>query len=383
MSRLTITIASAIIVILAGAYWLYPRIMMMSNTRPLDKPFDGYERPPVPNYADPFSWAALPGPDHKDAADLVPAGETVGDRQAEAEVDVFYLQPTTYQGRENWNQDISDAKTNAWTDVSVIARQAAIFNGCCRVYAPRYRQAASAAVYATDDSGDKARAVAYEDVKTAFQYYLDHYNDGRPFILAGHSQGTFLMQKLLEEMVDASPIRPQLVAAYGIGIGFPVGVFGRQYKTISACAKPEDTGCVVSWLTYGRGGDGKGLVERYAERYEARFKTRDGAETLCVNPLTFSLDQPDAPASANTGALPGVAKAGPLPALKPGVLGATCQDGALYADIPTSDDFKLQVLPGLNLHFHDMDLFYKNIRDNAILRSETFLKARAHAAPAL
>lgn len=383
MSRLTITIASAIIVILAGAYWLYPRIMMMSGMRPLDKPFDAYERPPVPNYADPSSWAALPGPDHTDAADLVPAGETVGDRQNEADVDVFYLHPTTYQGRENWNQDISDAKTNAWTDVSVIARQAAIFNGCCRVYAPRYRQAASAAVYATDDSGDKARAVGYEDVKTAFQYYLDHYNDGRPFILAGHSQGTFLIQKLLEEMVDASPIRPQLVAVYGIGIGFPVGVFGRQYKTIGACAKPDDTGCVVSWLTYGRGGDGKGLAERYAERYEARFKTREGAETLCVNPLTFNLEQPDAPATANTGALPGVAKAGPLPALKPGVLGATCQDGALYVDIPTSDEFKLLVLPGQNLHFHDMDLFYKNIRDNAILRSETFLKARAHAAPAL
>jgi len=373
-------VLAGIIVILAGAYWLYPRIAMMASMRPLEKPFDAYTRPPAPNYADPAAWAALPGHDHKDAADLVPIGETVGDRQAEAGVDVFYIHPTTYRGRDNWNQSLDDAKTNTWTDVSVIARQAAAFNGCCRVYAPRYRQAATAALYAKDDSGDKARNLGYDDVKDAFRYYLDHYNDGRPFILAGHSQGTFMIQRLLEEVVDASPIRPQLVAAYAIGIGFPTGLFGQQYKTITPCAKPDDTGCLISWNTFGRGGAGKAAAERNASRYEARFKTREGSETLCVNPLTFALDTPDAPASMNRGSLPGVAAEGPLPALKPGLIGATCADGALYVDIPESEDFKLLILPGQNLHFHDMDLFFKNIRDNAILRAETFLKAHGHAA---
>lgn len=380
MSRLTVTIASAIIVILAGGYWLYPRIVMLMSMRPLEKPFDAYPRPPAPNYSDPSAWAALPGPEHKDAADVVPAEETVPDRQAEAQVDVFYIHPTTYRGRENWNQDISDTVTNSWTDISVIARQAAIFNGCCRIYAPRYRQAGTAALYAKDDSGDKARALGYEDVKAAFQYYLDHYNDGRPFILVGHSQGTFYIQRLLEEVIDASPVRPQMVAAYAIGIGFPLGTFGKQYKTVTPCAKPDDTGCVVSWNTFGRGGDGAAAAERYAARYEARFKTREGAETLCINPLTFDMSQPDAPASTNRGSLPGTAATGPLPALKPGVIGATCSGGMLYADIPTTDDFKLLVLPGKVLHFHDMDLFFKNIRDNAILRTEAFLKARGNVA---
>ncbi|MBL8644877.1 MAG: DUF3089 domain-containing protein [Rhodospirillaceae bacterium] len=383
MNRLTITIGAGVIFILMAAYWLYPRLMLMAGSRAPDKPFSAYTPPTPPNYADPAVWAALPGPEHKDSADLVPEGETVGDRQNDASVDVFYLHPTTFRGTDNWNQDLADAKTNAWTDISVIARQAAIFNGCCRVYAPRYRQATSGAVGAKDDSGDKARALAYDDAKAAFQYYLDHFNDGRPFILAGHSQGTFMIQRLLEEVVDASAIRPQFVAAYGIGIGFPAGVFGRQYKTISACAKPEQTGCVVSWLTFGRNGDAQSTVARYAERYEARFKTREGSETLCVNPLTFDTEKPDAPALANLGALPGKAAPGPLPALKPGVLGATCKDGALYVDIPAADDFKLLVLPGENLHFHDMDLFFKNIRDNAILRTETFLKARGGAANGL
>ncbi len=380
MSRLTITIGASVIVILMAAYWLYPRMMAVPRMGPPEKSFDGYARPTPPNYADPAAWAALPGADHKDSADLVPEGETVGDRQDMAAVDVFYLHPTTFRGNYNWNQELNDAETNQWTDDSVIARQAAIFNGCCRVYAPRYRQATAAAVGATDDSGDKARVVAYEDIKAAFQYYLDHFNDGRPFILAGHSQGTFLIQRLLEEVIDASPVRPQLVAVYGIGISFPTGTFGSQYKTITACTKPDQTGCVVSWLTFGRDGDGVAATARYADRYEARFKTREGSDTLCINPLTFDIDQPDAPASANLGALPGKAGPGPLPRLQPGVLGATCKDGALYVDMPTPKDFSLLVLPGQNLHFHDMDLFFKNIRDNAILRSEAFLKARGNAA---
>jgi hypothetical protein len=379
VNRLVLVVAAGVIVVLAGAYWLFPRLALMSQMRPLERPFDAYSRPPEPNYADPASWAALPGPEHADAADLVPAGEAVGDRQDEAEADVFYIHPTTYRGRENWNQDLALKEWNEFTDQSVINRQAAAFNGCCRVYAPRYRQAASAALYATDDSGDNAREVGYADVKAAFRYYIDHYNDGRPFILAGHSQGSFYIQRLMEEMIDASAIRPQLVAIYAVGVGFAEGVFGPLYKTIPPCARPDDTGCLVSWNTFARGGDGDANAARNADRYEQRFGTREGSATLCINPLTFDRDRPDAPPSANAGALPGTSGSGPLPALKPGLTGATCQGGMLYADLPADDAFALFMLPGGVLHFHDYDLFFKNIRDNAILRVAAFLKRRAAA----
>ncbi len=379
MNRMVLAIASGIIVILAGAYWLYPRIALLAQMRPLERPFADYPRPPAPNYADPGAWAALPGPEHLDAADLVPPGEAVGDRQAEAEADVFYIHPTTYRGRENWNQDLSLKEWNDFTDQSVINRQAAAFNGCCRVYAPRYRQAASAALYAKDHSGDRAREVGYDDVKTAFRYYIDHFNDGRPFILAGHSQGAFYIQRLMEDVIDAAAIRPQLVAIYAIGVGFPEGVFGRQYKTIPSCERPDDTGCLISWNTFARGGDGAAAAQRNADRYEQRFKTREGSETLCINPLTFDRAKPDAAAAANGGALPGQAGPGPLPRLKPGLVGATCSGGMLYADAPTDSDFKLFVLPGGVLHFHDIDLFFKNIRDNAIVRVDAFLKRKAAA----
>jgi hypothetical protein len=153
----------------------------------------------------------------------------------------------------------------------------------------------------------------------------------------------------------------------------------RTYRTIPPCAKPDDTGCIVSWNTFTRDGDGAAMATGAAARYEARFKTKEGAEQLCVNPLTFALNRPDAPASANLGALPGTTSAAPLAALKPGLIGARCEGGVLYADAPEDDeDFQLIVLPGGNLHFHDYDFFFKNIRDNAILRVDTY--SRGHAA---
>lgn len=379
MTRIVLSIVAGIIVILAGAYWLYPRMALLAQMRPLEKPFDAYQRPPAPNYADPASWAALPGPDHRDAADLVPAGEAVGDRQDQAAADVFYIHPTTYRGRENWNQDLALKEWNDFTDNSVINRQAAAFNACCRIYAPRYRQAASAALYAKDDSGDKAREVGYQDVKAAFQYYVDHFNDGRPFILAGHSQGAFYIQRLIEDLIDASTLRPQLVAIYAVGVGFPEGVFTRQYKTIPPCARPDDTGCLVSWNTFARGGDGAATAARNADRYAEKYGTREGSDTLCINPLTFDRERLDAPASMNGGALPGAAGPGPLPGLKIGLIGATCEGGMLYADVPADDAFSLFMLPGGVLHFHDFDFFFKNIRDNAVVRVDAFLKRKAAA----
>lgn len=371
MSRLTITIASAVIVVLAAAYLLGPRLLLMAQVPGIA--FDDDTRPPAPNYADPVTWAALPGPAHPDAADAVPAGEVPGDGQDAALVDVFYIHPTTFRSRAHWNQDLADAETNAATDMDAIARQASAFNACCRIYAPRYRQAAIGALYAANDDGAKAYALAYDDIRDAFRYYLDHYNDGRPFILVGHSQGTLHLQRLLEELVDASTIRPHFVAAYAIGISVPVGLFERQFKTIGICATPAATGCVVSWNTFGRDGDASASIARNTARYRARFNTVAGADSVCINPLTFDRAQPEAPASANLGALPGAPRNGPLSALKPGLVGAVCKDGFLYADIPKDPAFTLRVLADENLHFHDIDLFYKNIRDNAVLRANAFL----------
>ena len=329
----------------------------------------------APNYAKLDSWAALPTT--RDAADVAPKDDSLPEAQAAAAVDVFYIHPTTFRSTTRWNQELPDQETDGWTDVSVIARQASAFNACCKIYAPRYRQAAISAVL-DPTRGMEAYAFAYDDVKRAFAYFIEHLNSGRPFMIVGHSQGAFHAIRLLEEAVDGTPLRDRMVAAYVIGIGVPSGTFGKALKNIGPCTKPDATGCMVSWNTFGRNADAKlaaasPAIAIHQARYVQRFKSESGKEVLCINPLTFDAGLPDAPASANLGALPGAPARGPLPAVKPGLIGATCRDGLLYADIPGDRAFVLTIFPGDVLHMHDVDFFYQNIRMNAVLRAHAFL----------
>lgn len=339
-----------------------------------EKPFDEYERPLVPDYADPAAWAALP--DAGDAADLYPTGSDIPEAQADAKADVFYLHPTTYRGAENWNQDIAMADVNQWTDDSVIARQASAFNGCCKIYAPRYRQATIAALGAPDDSGTRAYNLAYEDVLRAWHHYLENWNDGRPFIIVSHSQGTLHAVKLLEEEIDGTPAADRMIAAYAIGIGINEGIFGRSLKTIGRCRAATDTGCVISWNTFTRDGEPEAGVERLKQRYRDRFGTSDGEDIICWNPVGLSDREGEASAEQNIGALAGKPGTNPLPPLIEGS-GANCLNGSLYTDMPDKDRIEVVLFGGGNLHMHDFDLFYGNIRANAVARTNAYLAKKA------
>src|SRR5688500_17031525 len=137
---------------------------------------------PAPDYALPKNWSALP--DRLDSADLIAIPEWK-DMQATAAADVFFLHPTSYtgqRGQTNWNADINDAKVNEDVDAAPIRYQATIFNGAGKVYAPRYRQAHLKSFFTKKNADAKlALDLAYADVRDAFKYYLDHYNQGRPF----------------------------------------------------------------------------------------------------------------------------------------------------------------------------------------------------------
>lgn len=173
----------------------------------LEVPFSN--GPPVPDYSLASSWAALPT--MKDSADRVPKQSHQKDMQVESNADVFFIHPTSFlkktEKSDGWNADISDSAINLETDKGSILNQASIFNGAGKVYAPRYRQAFIYSYFAEDkESGRKALELAYKDVKAAFDYYLTHYNNGRPFIIASHSQGTTHAIKLLQEYIDGKPL---------------------------------------------------------------------------------------------------------------------------------------------------------------------------------
>lgn len=320
-----------------------------------------------PDYADSANWAARAA-DEGAAAQVAPGASP---RRAVRRVDVFYIHPTTDRSRERHNASLDDAAVNAWTDASVIARQAGAFNRCCRVFAPRYRQATIGANYAGGAARDAAFALAYADVIRAFDRYLAEDNGGRPFILAGHSQGAAHLERLLAERIDGTPLRRRLVAAYVIGIGLAEGQFGRTFRSLPVCSKPRQTGCVVHWNTMLASGD-KTSADFARKAYRARFGTDQGSTMLCVNPLTFDRAAPSASRKEAKGAVPGAPGAQPMRMLQSRAVAAKCEDGLLLVEPDAGLD--LEALPGGSMHYHDIGLFYADVRANADARAQAFLR---------
>lgn len=230
--------------------------------------FASENHPVPPDYSLEESWSALPF--REDVADVLPKNEEwVNDSLKK--VDVFYVHPTMYQKGPLWNASLEMKKINRKVDKYPVRLQASVFNASCRVYAPRYRQAVVKVFYEPSDDGEKTLDLAYQDVKRAFEYFLENYNQGRPFIIAGHSQGTHHTRRLLQEMVDTTELRHRMVAAYIIGFT----VNGEMYKNLNLCSQPEETGCYITWMSYKEGYVPSG----------AWHKT-----TQSLNPLTWTLD---------------------------------------------------------------------------------------------
>lgn len=361
--------------------------------------FDLRRAPAPPDYADPGAWAARP--ESADRADLAPERPGEQDRQATAPIDVFFVHPTTFYRASGWNQRLDDVEVNTLTDQLILAGQASAFNGCCRVYAPHYRQATLGAYFVDAARAAPAFRLAYRDVRAAFDYYLEHLNQGRPFILASHSQGSMHGLRLLEELAG-TPARERLVAAYLIGYGVPLDKFETSLRAVPPCRGEADTGCVVAWDTYV---DRAPLPERIGTLhwYGARLRTleRDGAArpSLCVNPFTWLQDGGPASAAPHSGALLPVPDE-PLPSLPAFVLGASiaryrisrlgaprqevpsarCQESRLLVPRVADPTLAAQEIDG-SYHNIDYALFYADIRHNAQVRARAFLARHPAAGP--
>ncbi len=316
-----------------------------------DQAFADTTQPPAPDYDDAAHWAALPGTDDK--ADVTPGDAE--DHQASAAADVFFIHPTTYYESTGWNQALDNATANAITDDGVLRNQASVFNTCCRIYAPRYRQATLYAFFDLEGDGGDAIDFAYQDVVSAFHYYLEHYNDGRPFILAGHSQGGLHLDTLLREEINGTPLQEQMIAAY------PVGYSLDGSNGIPVCQSPEQTGCQATWNSLALDAQSFG----------------DASNNICVNPINWSADGTRADFAENKGAVTyGFLEASGEVAVETGVADAQCIDGVLRVAEVRSDHYPSIMFGEGNYHVYDYSLFHMNIRENAMLRTESYLNAR-------
>ena len=264
--------------------------------------FDDYAQPSAPDYTKPASWAALPG--SEDGADVSPGGLAL-DRQAEAGADVFYVHPTTYVSRQSWNQPLDDPDANERLNSWVLRSQASAFNGCCRVFVPKYRQATLAAFFDIEGDGGKALDLAYGDVVRAFEHFIEVHNSDRPFIIAGHSQGARHADRLIREKLSGSQ-RARLVAAYTIGQALT------GEPALPVCGAPDQTGCQIGWN---------------AQTEDAAIEVgRPGG--ICVNPLTWDTGSGTAPASSNKGSVDFAAGG----AVEKAVAGAQCHQGGCCSE---------------------------------------------------
>jgi hypothetical protein len=326
--------------------------------------------PAAPDYADARNWAA--GPNGPGASAAVPKGAIPAAGSAPA--DVFYIHPTTFRSTAVWNQDMTDRATNAWTDASVIARQASVFNACCTVYAPRYRQAS-----VLDRNGGRMQALglAYKDIEAAFDYYIAHYNKGRPFILAGHSQGGFLVAELLQKRITGTALRARMVAAYSVGVGVSGSEVALRFPDVKPCPTPNATGCLLQWNSMLSSADFAGTSQRYARYFTDRFGAAPDPSPICINPVTFSMAEPSSSAAMAKGAVPGEPGEGALAPLVKGAVSAECVQGLL--SVRPAPVLGLKPLAGGVMHYHDYGLFYEDIRENAKLRVAAYLKTHNKA----
>lgn len=314
-----------------------------SSSRPLMDSQTGSS----PDYSKESFWGALPG--KVDFTDKTPEG--LATQSLMPNVDVFFLHPTTYTEKKKaayWNGSFSDEKLRKKTESSTLQFQASIFNQAGNVYAPFYRQAHLSAYFSSEKEKSKAAfELAYQDIREAFKYYLAHYHHDKPIIIASHSQGTNHAERLIKEFFDGKPLAGKLVAAYLIGMPIKQNAF----QQIVPCENATQTGCFVTWRTW------------EAENSPASKAGDD--EIVVVNPLTWTRSKETAPKELNKGAV-----LLNFDKILPSICDATIKGAYLEVSHPK---FPWSFLyNNKNYHIADFNLFYSNVRENALSRVASY-----------
>lgn len=296
------------------------------------------------NYAEKSNWAVCPGNYTEELKSYLK------DSILLTKVDVFFVYPTVFLDKadERWNISLEDNNQRRKILDNVVRFQASAWVEAGRMFIPYYRQAHIRSYRNLESGGREALLLAYSDVKAAFQYYLEHHNNGRPIILAGHSQGSTHLMLLLKEFFDNKPLQNQLVAAYLPGIG----VKKTEYQSLKLLTDSTQTGGYVSWNTF------KKKISK--EKYENWYKG-----SSVVNPVTWDLSK-TAERKLHKGFLFN------NNFIYRQSFTTHLIDGAIWISTPhfpyrsmswTMDDY----------HIGDVNLFWEDVRHNAKLRARKFV----------
>ncbi len=236
----------------------------------------------------------------------------------EPKIDCFFIYPTVdFNVLAGGNHD--DIQ-RVYMPRRTIETQVGAFSEECRVIAPYNRQGNFGAYSANIEQSVYLFKNAFVDVAAAFEYYLRHWNNGRPMVIIGHSQGAQMASYLLHSYFDGdvsvtdiegssstAEIRKRLVAALPIGFNVyvPRGKFvGGSFSDVPLCQNVDEPGCAIHYRSYPEGYKFKGewgnaIDLRLAEENYlfAKFDRSKHIAT-CVNPAVGAA----LPASAATDA---------------------------------------------------------------------------------
>ncbi|MBI3493452.1 MAG: DUF3089 domain-containing protein, partial [Acidobacteria bacterium] len=217
--------------------------------------------PPAPNdYSDAKAWLCKPG--RHDACDVDHTTTIVSadgkltketwKANPSAPIDCFYVYPTISTDQTP-NSDMNPDPA----ELNVIRQQFARFASQCKPYAPMYRQITLMGLRRMLASGGGAaaldRGLQYDDVKDAWNYYLQHDNSGRGVVLVAHSQGSFILNRLIREEIDGKPVQSRLVSAMLMGttVAVPKGKdIGGSFQHVPLCKSAAQTGCVITFASF-------------------------------------------------------------------------------------------------------------------------------------
>jgi Protein of unknown function (DUF3089) len=193
-------------------------------------------------------------------------------------IDCFYVYPTiSDQPTVNSNLTIDPEER------AIALYQAARYSQYCRVFAPMYRQITLTALLAGNPESPAQLKLGLSDVRNAFHTYLTKYNDGRGFVLIGHSQGSAVLEQLIAQDVDSKPsVRKRLLSAILLGGNVLVkrgqGI-GGTFKHIPACRSAVQLSCVIAYSTFDQVPPSDSIFGR---------TTVKGDQVLCTNPAALA-----------------------------------------------------------------------------------------------
>lgn len=277
--------------------------------------------------------------------------------------DVFFVTPTVYMGRDGgMNMSLQDEKTKE-SFLGAINMERGIYAEDCRFFAPYYRQASIKAYEINYSDAQPYLDIAYKDVKEAFDFYMENYNDGRPVVLAGFSQGADMILRLTKDYYNSGGAYGDiLVASYVIGWRVTQEDL-EEAPRMSLAYSAEDIGSVVSFNTEDPSVTQSVIVP-------------DDVYSYSINPLSWSTDPQPVSREQNKGAC-FTDYSGAVTKEIPAFTGAYIDP--VRGTLKVTDVDPQEYPPGLDIfesgvyHLYDYQFFYRNLQENVGQRVDNFI----------